>query len=132
MIAGTSAVRSEDISTLKDAVLVYTTRYEKDEKLDPPIKFGASKAGTRGHHHIQLSRAICPAIFEAEFDLDPRGFNKKLLRGKILIRARDWPSFFWPRDGYDPDNILDGLLRNPVLILVCLFSIFSHYFTHIF
>jgi len=118
MIAGSSAARSEDVSSLKDAALIYTARHEVSKKLEPPIKLGSCKAGTRGHHHPQLSRLICPAIYLADFDRKPENFRKKLLRGKILIRARDWPSFFWPQNGYDPEHLFDGLLRNPILILV--------------
>jgi len=78
MIAGSCAARSEDISTLKDAILIYTARHEVDEKLDPPVQFGKSRAGTRGHHHIQLSRKICPATLLADFDRNPEDFSKKL------------------------------------------------------
>jgi len=119
MIAGSSAARSEDISGLKDAALIYTARHELGEKLEPPIKLGSCKAGTRGHHHSQLSRLICPASFLADFDCEPEDFRKKLLQGKVLICARDWPSFFWPQNGYNPEHLFNGLLRNPVLILVC-------------
>ena len=39
------------------------------------------------------------------------------------MRASDFPSFLYPKDGYDPDDVEDQLLRNPIAVRV---SVLSH------
>ena len=43
---------------------------------------------------------------------------KKLKRNQIKVRALDFPSLLYPKDGYDPDDVEDNLLQNPIAVRV--------------
>jgi hypothetical protein len=43
---------------------------------------------------------------------------RKLKRNDIKVRASDFPSLLYPNDGYDPNNVEAGLLRNPIALRV--------------
>ncbi|KAF9539267.1 hypothetical protein CPC08DRAFT_651227 [Agrocybe pediades] len=127
MACATSAARSDDLSSLNKLALAYTASAEAGECLVPPIKVGSTKSKTRGHKHPQLSRLLCPAKYLADFDKDPEAFQKKLARGKVAVRSRDFPAFLYPKNGYDPNDLESGLLRNPVLIMVSSKQVSSTY-----
>ena len=42
-------------------------------------------------------------------------------RNKVKVRASDFPSLLYPKDGYDPDDVEDNLLKNPIAVRVCVF-----------
>jgi hypothetical protein len=43
---------------------------------------------------------------------------RKLKRSEIKVRAFDFASFLYPKDGYDPDDVEANLLRNPIAVRV--------------
>jgi hypothetical protein len=43
---------------------------------------------------------------------------RKLKRNKIKLRASDFPSLLYPKDGYDPDDVETKLLQNPIALRV--------------
>jgi hypothetical protein len=43
---------------------------------------------------------------------------RKLKRNDIKVRASDFPSLLYPNDGYDPNDVEAGLLRNPIALRV--------------
>ena len=47
---------------------------------------------------------------------------RKLKRNEIKVRASDFPSLLYPKDGYDPDDVEDGLLQNPIAVRVSVLS----------
>jgi len=46
---------------------------------------------------------------------------RKLKRNEIKVRASDFPSLLYPRDGYDPDDVESKLLQNPIALRVSSF-----------
>ncbi|KAF8814385.1 hypothetical protein BYT27DRAFT_7015298, partial [Phlegmacium glaucopus] len=40
----------------------------------------------------------------------------KLKRNEIKVRASDFPSLLYPKDGYDPDDVEAKLLQNPIAL----------------
>ena len=44
-------------------------------------------------------------------------------RNKVKVRASDFPSLLYPKDGYDPDDVEDGLLQNPIAVRVSVLSL---------
>jgi hypothetical protein len=51
-------------------------------------------------------------------------FREKVDSGRVIIRAKDFPSFLYPHDTvYDPDAIDEGLFRGHVFIRVRLLSV---------
>jgi hypothetical protein len=51
-------------------------------------------------------------------------YMKALKKGSIKVRTNDFPSFLYPQDGYDPDDLESGLLQNPIVV-----RFFRHIFT---
>ena len=50
-------------------------------------------------------------------------FREKVDSGRVVIRAKDFPSFLYPHDAvYDPDTIDEGLFRGHIFIRVRLLS----------
>ena len=48
---------------------------------------------------------------------------RKLKRNEIKVRASDFPSLLYPKNGYDPDDVEANLLQNPIAVRVsCLTS----------
>jgi len=47
--------------------------------------------------------------------------KEKLRSGEMLIRSDQWPLFLYADLAYDPDDPWNRLLRNQILITVCLF-----------
>jgi len=43
---------------------------------------------------------------------------RKLKRNEIKLRASDFPSLLYPKDGYDADDIEANLLQNPIAVRV--------------
>jgi hypothetical protein len=43
---------------------------------------------------------------------------RKLKRHEIKVRASDFPSLFYPKDGYDPDDVEANLLQSPIAVRV--------------
>ena len=50
-------------------------------------------------------------------------YMRKLKRNEIKVRASDFPLLLYPNDGYDPDDVEDKLLQNPIAVRV---SVLSH------
>jgi hypothetical protein len=78
---------------------------------------------------IKIQKSMsCFIIPSISTDVHSR-YIKKLANGSVKVRARDLPSFIWPKDGYDPQDITYEMFRNPVLIMVwivrCMFSILT-------
>ena len=45
---------------------------------------------------------------------------RKLKRNEIKVRALDFPSFLYPKDAYDPEDVEHKLLQNPIAVRVSL------------
>jgi hypothetical protein len=43
---------------------------------------------------------------------------RKLKRNEIKVRASDFPSLLYPKDGYDPDDVESNLLQSPIALRV--------------
>lgn len=43
---------------------------------------------------------------------------RKLKRNEIKLRASDFPSLLYSKDGYDPDDVESNLLQNPIAVRV--------------
>jgi hypothetical protein len=43
---------------------------------------------------------------------------RKLKRNEIKLRATEFSSLLYPKDGYDADDVEAGLLRNPIAVRV--------------
>ncbi|PPQ74679.1 hypothetical protein CVT25_008029, partial [Psilocybe cyanescens] len=114
----TGAARSNDISSLKRAVLGYTAACIPNQRLDPPIPNNDLKSG-RGFAHIQLARLLCPVKNRDAFDDDPEG---KMASGSAKVSWRDLPNFCW--DEYDPEHIISGMFKSNILV-----KTFKHIFT---
>ncbi|KAL6308596.1 hypothetical protein BKA93DRAFT_725335 [Sparassis latifolia] len=78
----------------------------------------------RGWAQHLMARLLCPRSMLAEFDRDRNAFCRDVEEGIIPIDSCEWPSFLYPEDGYDPDNIDTNLLRSPFLV-----ACFRHIFT---
>ena len=50
-------------------------------------------------------------------------YMRKLKRNEIKVRASDFPSLLYPNDGYDPDDVEDKLLRNPIAVRVSVWAL---------
>lgn len=50
---------------------------------------------------------------------------RKLKRNEIKLRASDFPSLLYPQDGYDPDDVEDKLLQNPIAVRVSYFLFYN-------
>ncbi|PPQ74690.1 hypothetical protein CVT25_007633, partial [Psilocybe cyanescens] len=117
----TGAARSNDISSLKRAVLGYTAACMPNQRLDPPIPNNDLKSG-RGFAHIQLARLLCPVKNHDAFDDDPEGYRRKMASGSAKVSWRDLPNFCW--DEYDPEHIISGMFKSNILV-----KTFKHIFT---
>lgn len=73
MISASSTAKSNDVSSLKANVLVYTGLIHEGQQLNPPILPNNKKSLVRGFNHIQLARLLCPARLLEDFDKDPEG-----------------------------------------------------------
>lgn len=47
--------------------------------------------------------------------------------GRLKLRAGDFPSFLYPEDEFDPDNLDKGLLKSPFLLAVFIKTIFHNH-----
>jgi len=47
---------------------------------------------------------------------------QKLKRNEIKVRASDFPSLLYPKDGYDPEDVEAKLLQNPIALRVSRFA----------
>jgi len=135
MIAASAVARSEDISNLFTAILVYIGEADPDDKVIPEISAHVKKSESRGFKHPVLARLLCPIKYLDKFKENPAEycldylyyypvlisssrFMKRLDNGTVKVRSRDMPSFLWPRDGYDPDDTDANMFRNPALVMV--------------
>lgn len=71
---------------------------------------------------IQMSRFILKILDQYSCNFSPR-FRTKLLNNKVRVVADDFPALLYPHDGYDPDDVESGLLRNPILLRVGIIDI---------
>ena len=47
---------------------------------------------------------------------------QKLKMNEIKVRASDFPSLLYPKDGYDLDDVEANLLQNPIAVRVSCFT----------
>ena len=140
MNAAAGAARSEDISSLKEAILSYAAVHSPEGVLRPQINSSSSKSDTRGFNHPMLARLLCPIQYLAQFDenleqyvsltsvlittthltlLGTRGMQD-LQEARIPFTSDDFPAFLYAADSYDPDNMEKGLLRHEFPLAVSL------------
>ena len=72
MNSAAGAARSEDISSLKEAILTYAAVYSPEGELRPQINMSSSKSDTRGFNHPMLARLLCPIQNLHRFDENPQ------------------------------------------------------------
>jgi hypothetical protein len=68
MTAALGGARSDDCGSLKEPGLVYAALEFGQQSLLPHITFKALKDTSRGFHHPQLGRLLCPVKFLTNFD----------------------------------------------------------------
>ncbi len=66
-----TAVRGSDISSLCEKGIYYIELEQPDQQLNLKLNPAAPKNSTCSHHHLVLSRLLCPVKYLAEFDADP-------------------------------------------------------------
>lgn len=67
---------------------------------------------------IQPSKSLYyPPYIESQLKF-PLRYMRKLKRNEIKLRASDFPSLLYPKDGYDADDVESKLLQNPIAVRV--------------
>ncbi|KAH9950132.1 hypothetical protein B0H21DRAFT_706587 [Amylocystis lapponica] len=114
------SARTDDVSSMKTHILDFLP------DLDPELNITKPSSKTpkeqRGFHHHATGRLLCPRILRDEFDKDMAKFCRKVRNCEIDIEADDYPSFLYPEDKYNPDQLDEHLLRSDFLVqVICLF-----------
>jgi hypothetical protein len=129
MNAAAGAARSEDISSLKEAILSYAAVHSPEGELKPQINLSSSKSDTRGFNHPMLARLLCPIQYLDQFDENPKQFVSLMLipdlphspltrtrldlqEGRIPFTWEDYPAFMYAAGSFDRDDMEVGLLRH--------------------
>jgi hypothetical protein len=129
MNAAAGAARSEDISSLKEAILSYAAVHSPEGELRPQINLSSSKSNTRGLNHPMLARLLCPIQYLDQFDENPERciylmslldlshspLTRTILdlqEGRIRLTSEDFPAFMYAAGMYDPHDMEIGLLRH--------------------
>jgi hypothetical protein len=71
MNSSAEAAQSDNISSLEEAILGYTTHFLPEHELWPQINSSSSKSDTRGFNHLMLSCLLCLIQYLEQFDEDP-------------------------------------------------------------
>jgi hypothetical protein len=109
--------RSDDCGSLRDNGLKYIPRGE-----GLPVIESHVKKERRGFLHHSTARLLCPRHLRDYFDDDREKFCRQILEASLVVTHNDWPSFLFPNDLYDPNNIDEYLLRSPFMLAVCVLS----------
>jgi hypothetical protein len=148
MNTAAGAARSEDISSLKEAILSYAAVHSPEGELRPQINLSSSKSDTRGFNHPMLARLLCPIQYLDQFDDNPEQFVSLMLipdlshspltrtrldlqEGRIPFTWEDYPAFMYAAGLYDRDDMEVGLLRHefPLAVSQSLGMSVSQYIT---
>ena len=105
--------RSDDCGSLRDNGIRYIPHIPGIPQLEP-----SAKKDQRGFHHHSTARLLCPRRLRDKFDEDKDKFCASVQNGTQIITHKSWPSFLYPEDGYDPNEIDKNLLRGPFLLAV--------------
>lgn len=105
--------RSDDCGSLRDNGLKYIPHIPGIHQLEPN-----AKKEQRGFRHHSTARLLCPRRLRDRFDEDRDKFCINVQNGTQPITHKSWPSFLYPEDGYDPNEIDKNLLRGPFLLAV--------------
>lgn len=116
--------RTQDCGDLRYSGVRYITPDPARQPIFPVIDGRQQSKSERGFQHQQCSRLLVPQRHLADFDADPEGYLRKIIEGRVKIRASMLPSFVYDEKSYDPHNILKGLFRGFFLVRV-----FRHIFT---
>jgi hypothetical protein len=112
---------SDDCGSLRENGLKYIPRIEGIPDLDAHVK-----KERRGFLHHATARLLCPRHLRDYFDDDRERFCRQILEGLLVITHDDWPSFLFPNDAYNPDNIDEYMLRSPFMLAVHLLLALGH------
>lgn len=134
-----AAARREDVSRIRATVLTYIP--------DLPMTLKLRKS-ERGWNNEYTARLLCPQTMLQRFEVDWKrqvsmhilellliiafflSFTQKVKQGDIELCEYHLPSFLWDQTIANPDDIMVGLFRGPLLVSVrvLILSPFSSYF----
>jgi hypothetical protein len=119
--------RSDDCASLREDAIGYIRQVKGIPGVeDVPELDRKAKKDTRGFNHHATARLLCPREIRDEFDKDREKFCRDVQNGTRSITHKDWPSFLYPENGYNPEVIDEGLLRGPFLVSVSFSVICLH------
>jgi len=113
---GASSARSDDIKSLKGAILDWITPI--GQNLTPRL-FRNVKID-RGLHHERTGALLCPV----DLDWSNNEVKEKLRTAELTVSGDQWLIFLYQGYHYDPEDPWNGLFRGPILI-----SAYKHIFT---
>ncbi|TEB08775.1 hypothetical protein FA13DRAFT_1647227, partial [Coprinellus micaceus] len=113
---GASSARSDDVKSLKSAVIDWIT--PPGGVLTPNIP-RHSKDG-RGFYHEVTGKYLCPTDYDWS---DPR-VKAQLKEAKLVVTGLQWPMLLYAGLKCNQENMWEGLLRNRILV-----QAYKHIFT---
>jgi len=105
---------SDDCGSLCDDGLKYIPRVEGIPVIEPDVK-----KEKRGFHHHSTARLLCPRHLQDYFDDDRERFCRQIREASLVVTHNDWPTFLFPKEGYDHNHIDKYILRSSFLLSVC-------------
>jgi len=93
---------------------------------DIPVLDRKADKETRGFCHHTTARLLCPRHLQDKFDKDRETFCHDVHNGDCAITHNEWPSFLYPEDDYNPNEMDKKLLQSPFLVSVSRSIIFAY------
>ncbi|TEB29001.1 hypothetical protein FA13DRAFT_1632472 [Coprinellus micaceus] len=113
---GASGARSDDIKSLKSAVIDWIT--PAGGVLSPAIQRNV-KTG-RGFFHDMTGKYLCPT----DYDWNDATIREQLKSKQLVVTGLQWPMFLYANLKCDEEKMWDGLLRSKILV-----QAYKHIFT---
>jgi len=114
--------RTDDCGSLRDDGLKYIPRVEGIPVIEPDVK-----KEKRGFYHHSTARLLCPRHLRDYFDGNKEGFCRQILEASLHITHDDWPTFLFPKEGYNHNHIDEDILRSEFLLSVCALPVLGFY-----
>ncbi|KJA19648.1 hypothetical protein HYPSUDRAFT_143474 [Hypholoma sublateritium FD-334 SS-4] len=107
---GSSSARSDDIKTLKSAILDWLIA--PGDTLYPSIS--ANVKANCGFRHEATGALLCPV----GIDWNNLEIKQKIKSGKLSVSGDQWPIMLYASHTYDQNSPWKGLLRSSILIKI--------------
>ncbi len=107
--------RSDDCGSLHEDGLRYIPHIEGIPMIEPNVK-----KEKWGFHHHSTACLLCPRHLRDYFDNDRERFCHQIWEASLVITHNNWPTFLFPKEGYNHNHINKDILWSSFLLSVCM------------